>query len=472
MLPHMKTSSVAIIAALGLFWLATQFAPSETDHLMSNQLGQRTYEMLQQGQRVGFLRTTTRQTKERHWEMTQNLQINMLNAPGYTSTQVMVFSGVPPYELISANFSRQSRALDQQVTLEKIDSGYSASIQRSGTTESDSTDRSTVDWTFTLKDQLSLERQLTEQTPVGSSVTAKYLDMQQLRVSEREHTLERRSPLGFILTSDENDSVTELDIQRRLTRFTAPHQFSFQLTQSHQNTLQQRIAPRAAEWTAKTAVAPLTQDLLHPAKLSTLTLALNTTGPSLSLQQQGLPNTLSASASPKRAAVQPAGFLDSSLTLPVGHPQILALLAPRRPGDSPSLLSLSQQLIDITRNQLLYAENQPAGSVLASLKKGRGECVDFADLFTTLARTEGIASRTVYGIAYSALPSPGFRFHAWNEILHNDQWHSVDPTWNQSVADATHIPLSDQTLAALANAMQREAIAFTPLTWDYRSDAL
>ena len=88
--------------------------------------------------------------------MTQNLQINMLNAPGYTSTQVMVFSGVPPYELISANFSRESRALDQQVTLEKIDSGYSASIQRSGTTESDSTDRSTVDWTFTLKDQAEL----------------------------------------------------------------------------------------------------------------------------------------------------------------------------------------------------------------------------------------------------------------------------------------------------------------------------
>ena len=101
--------------------------------------------------------------------------------------------------------------------------------------------------------------------------------------------------------------------------------------------------------------------------------------------------------------------------------------------------------------------------MLASLKKGRGECVDFADLFTTLARTEGIASRTVYGIAYSALPSPGFRFHAWNEILHNDQWHSVDPTWNQSVADATLIPLGDQSLAALAKAMQIETIAFTPV---------
>ena len=306
MLPHMKISGMAIIAALSLFWLTTQFAPREIDNLMNNQLGQRNYEVLQQGHPVGFLRTATRQTKEKNWEMTQNLQINMLNAPGYTSRQVMLFSSVPPYELISANFRRQSQGLDQQVTLDKIDSGYSASIQRSGTTESDSTERSAVDWTFTLRDQLSLERQLTEQTPIGSSVTSQYLDIQQLRVSEREHRLDQRSPLGFILKSDENDSVTELDIQRRLIRFTAPHQFSFQLTQRHQDELRQRIAP-SCRMDSKYRRSSATDDLLQPAKLSTLTLALNTSGP-LSLQEQGLPDTLSATASPKRADAKAAGF--------------------------------------------------------------------------------------------------------------------------------------------------------------------
>ena len=65
MLPHMKISGMAIIAALSLFWLTTQFAPREIDNLMNNQLGQRNYEVLQQGHPVGFLRTATRQTKER-----------------------------------------------------------------------------------------------------------------------------------------------------------------------------------------------------------------------------------------------------------------------------------------------------------------------------------------------------------------------------------------------------------------------
>ena len=58
---------------------------------MSNQLGQRTYEVLQQGQPVGYLQTSTRLTAQDNWELTQNLKVNMLNAPAYTSAQVMEF---------------------------------------------------------------------------------------------------------------------------------------------------------------------------------------------------------------------------------------------------------------------------------------------------------------------------------------------------------------------------------------------
>lgn len=477
---HLKITSSATIAAFVLFWLAAQFTSNEVEGLIRDQLGQRTYEVLQQGQRVGYLQTSARQTADDHWELAQHLKVNMLNAPAYASTQVMVFSGNPPHALIRADFKRQSQTIDQQVTLEKIQSGYAASIERDGAadsgatgrgaTGSSTTERTTHDWTYTLNDQLSLERQLTAQTPIGSFVTSQYLDMQQLRVREREHQLDQRGPRGFILKSSDDDSMTELDAQRRLIRFTTPHQFSFRLTQHREDELHQLIAPRTAQWTANTAVAPLTADLLRPDTLGELTLALHALGP-LTLQQQGLPDTLSATASPKLANAKAPEFLNATLTLPVGHPQILKLLAPDGAAEPSGQRALSQQLIDLTRSRLLYAKNQPAGSVLGSLQTGRGECVDFADLFTTLARTQGIASRTVYGIAYSALPSPGFRFHAWNEILRNGKWHSVDPTWNQTVADATHIALSDQTLAALASAMQRETIAFTPVTWDYRSDA-
>jgi transglutaminase-like putative cysteine protease len=184
----------------------------------------------------------------------------------------------------------------------------------------------------------------------------------------------------------------------------------------------------------------------------------------------GLPRTLSADRQPIPADAGAApGFLQASLTLPVGHPIIRQVLdqqqeqQQRQEGRLDQTAALAQQLIDLTRSQLLYAANQPAGSVLNAIASGRGECVDFADLLTTLARSQGIASRTVYGVAYSALPTPGFRFHAWNQILHQNQWHALDPTWDQAVADATHIALDDQTRAALASAMQQRAIAFTPV---------
>ena len=259
---HLKITSVAVVTAWGLFWLTGQFARSEMDSLMSNQLGQRTYEVLQQGQPVGYLQTSTRLTAQDNWELTQNLKVNMLNAPAYTSAQVMEFSGSPPYALISADFEKQSQTVDQQVTLEQIQGGYAARIRRGGTAGGDASEHTTLDWTFTLKDQLSLEQQLTRRTPIGSFVTSQYLDMQQLRVSERTHRLEQRSPRGFILKTKDNNSVTELDTQRRLIRFTAPHQFSFRLSQHRQDELHQLIAPSAAEWTANTAVAPLTADTL------------------------------------------------------------------------------------------------------------------------------------------------------------------------------------------------------------------
>jgi transglutaminase/protease-like cytokinesis protein 3 len=74
---------------------------------------------------------------------------------------------------------------------------------------------------------------------------------------------------------------------------------------------------------------------------------------------------------------------------------------------------------------------------------------EFADLFTTLARSLGIPARTVFGLAYDDGNEPAFAFHAWNEVSVDGVWQSVDPTWNQLRVDATHIPLPSNQSAAL-----------------------
>jgi hypothetical protein len=45
------------------------------------------------------------------------------------------------------------------------------------------------------------------------------------------------------------------------------------------------------------------------------------------------------------------------------------------------------------------------------------------------------------GVAYWP-PGKGFGWHAWAEVLAGGSWYSVDPTWGQAIADATHIKLA------------------------------
>jgi transglutaminase-like putative cysteine protease len=92
--------------------------------------------------------------------------------------------------------------------------------------------------------------------------------------------------------------------------------------------------------------------------------------------------------------------------------------------------------------------------VLALLEHPVGDCTEFADLFTTLARALEIPARTVFGMAYANDGEPAFAFHAWNEVLVDGNWQAVDPTWNQVRVDATHIPLpgSGATLKLITGA--------------------
>lgn len=456
--------ALSLLGATGLLWLGVQLAPTETQRLVQALQGEQAYEVQQQGQTVGYFRSRIEPTDQGDWIMEQRLSTNLLNAPAYASTQSLIFANAPPNHLISASYREDRQDQYQQISFTRVNDRYQGQIERNGSTEN-------IDpsFEFTLADQLSLEHQLSQRAQVGTSYTSRYLNLQQLSVDQREQQLTAYDGQTYTLTSRENGNITSLDARLRLISFDAPFQFSFYRTGLPDEDLHRLTESFNQQWSNQLAVAPLTQDLKTPEALNTLTLTLGSTT-AQTLKEQGLPRTLSAGDPPTAMTENRPSYLTGSLTLPVNHPRILKLLPQRPTTETQTPDQLAQDLIDQTRAQLTYSKNQPAGSVLAALETGRGECVDFADLLTTLARSQGIASRTVYGIAYSPLPDPGFRFHAWNEIWHQQGWRALDPTWDQSKADATHIALDDQTLAALASAMQRQNITLTPTAWTYRAE--
>jgi len=93
-------------------------------------------------------------------------------------------------------------------------------------------------------------------------------------------------------------------------------------------------------------------------------------------------------------------------------------------------------------NTIFSARLTNALEVLDSLE---GDCTEHSILFVALCRAAGIPAREVAGLIYMDGAQPGFYFHQWAKVWVG-KWIDVDPTWNQPVADVTHIKLAEGDL--------------------------
>lgn len=84
-----------------------------------------------------------------------------------------------------------------------------------------------------------------------------------------------------------------------------------------------------------------------------------------------------------------------------------------------------------------YEDSFTALGVLQDLK---GECQAHTLLYTALARARKLPTRVISGLIY--LEGKGFVYHAWAESYADGRWRTVDPTFGQVNADATHIKLT------------------------------
>ena len=76
----------------------------------------------------------------------------------------------------------------------------------------------------------------------------------------------------------------------------------------------------------------------------------------------------------------------------------------------------------------------------------QGDCTEHSMLYIGLARAAGLPAKEVAGLIYvDRNTAPGFYFHQWAKVWVG-QWIDVDPTFDQNIADATHIKLSEGDL--------------------------
>ncbi len=83
------------------------------------------------------------------------------------------------------------------------------------------------------------------------------------------------------------------------------------------------------------------------------------------------------------------------------------------------------------------------------LRQMRGDCTEHALLSVALLRALGIPARRVDGVVYvnSGDGVPALYWHEWVEAYVGSTWTQLDPTLGQSVADATHLALGEESQA-------------------------
>jgi len=124
------------------------------------------------------------------------------------------------------------------------------------------------------------------------------------------------------------------------------------------------------------------------------------------------------------------------------HPD-LRRLSERVVGKTTGSWAASRKLVKEVHFRLDRVYGQSRDRASEVLRAGKGDCTEHTLLFVALARAAGVPARGVHGLVYANYgeAGPGLYWHAWAEVRVGDEWIPVDPTFDQEVADATHITL-------------------------------
>ncbi len=158
--------------------------------------------------------------------------------------------------------------------------------------------------------------------------------------------------------------------------------------------------------------------------------------------------------------IEKKGINETSASPPLSEKEITAYLKPtfEAQADDPFIQQKAMEIVDNEEdafksaqliNRWVYKNVHKkfvdTFSAVETLRTMEGECQSHTNLFTALARSAGIPTRTVSGIVYSK-QFEGFLYHAWPEV-YVDKWIAMDPTFGEDIADATHIKLVEGDLS-------------------------
>lgn len=408
--------------------------------------GERWYRLSLAGEHLGYWVTRTHRNWRGQWvfESEQRSAVNP-DDPVTVATR-RVFAATAPHELLDAEYSQRRRSWTESTRIELGPTGYIGYMQQANAARP--TPAKPLSFQYTLRDYLDFEVWLHEHNPPpGSQRVIDTIDFSRLDVVGRKMAISGRNATGYQIENPAPQAATTIQLDDNLAPESVRLAGLFDLELA---TRAQALAPRSALQTASYYV-PVNENLPNHTQIARLDLSVHSDMPINELWQNSQLRDgewiLPLRANP--LSRQPANAVTrATLGYPSDNERIrqLASLATRGLAEPAAQLAA---LVSFVHDYLAYEPGTATQPVLALLDNPIGDCTEFADLLTTLLRSLGIPSRTVFGLAYADRREPAFVYHAWNEARVNGVWQAVDPTWNQLTVDATHIPLPSNESAAL-----------------------
>lgn len=432
-------------AALVLVWLwLPHRVASETAVRL---LGERWYVVAFRHTPIGEYRSASAVTPAGHFEFSTALRFALDAGTERREELRLVFNRWPPHRL------RQAEKIE-------VRGGAATRIVYSNgvatVTAGDSRREAAARLDFRLVDHLAVEHWLASADAMPGDVhAAQSLDLERLRVA----------PVSWRLLARDAETVSVAGAWPLNATVGAAATAASRLTLDQQKvplhvavdevlTLQRVADAEAAR--AWRQHAPLfaaagrhvaaDRPIAAPASLRALTVAVERTA----RETSAWPATLTADLDVPRPAstAEIAAATAATVRYPADDGQ-LKRLAQRAAGRFEQPAEQARALARFVHGHLRYRDAAVARTVLDTVRERTGDCTEYADLFTTLARSLDLPARTVVGLAYRA-DQQAFVLHAWNEVVIDQHWHGMDPTWDLPQLDAARLALpAKRALAAI-----------------------
>lgn len=422
--------------------------------------GENWYRIALNENHVGYMYNHAYRDHKGSWHFLSTTHFALETNRPNTISKWLTFAARPPFALTQASYTNSGGGQHNATTILPSNEGYAATIERN-----EQVNEVALNWEFELDNFVAFEQWLSREQPdSGAQHLTQSLDFERLRITQRNYRVVEENEEGYLVETSAPFAATrtQLNASFQPQRLSMAGIFDVEATTEAQAIALDRLRGKT------TYLLPVNIRLPDHTNLANLELLLH------GVENYDLPRQYQLSANPVVSRGDGTGFEGETLRFPVSHPRIQELVANSLAAaqQSNAQQSRTQQdivsaLVNTAHQSLAYVEDQPAGAVLTALDAQQGECTDYADLFTTLARAAGYPARNVYGLAYKDGARPSFMFHAWNEVYVDGQWHSVDPTWNQTRVDATHVPLSDSQAARLMQANNTGDVSFEVVSKKY-----